>query len=300
MVTLGSTDADSRRARLQAWIREAQTRVEASRTRSPGVDAAFVVQSRDRAVGGNLLACAIAYRLFLWFLPLSLLVAAALGFAQASSTTQPAELADDVGLARSVVTVVADAAAQAEGSRLPLLLAALTGVYLAGSAGAKTIVAVHRFAWGMSPLGARPGPVASLAFTAAAVAVIGFTLGAQALRRASPGVGLTATLAIGLGFAALWLGASVVLPHGDAPWTRLVPGALFLGAGTQLVHLATVYYLAGKLQKSSELYGSLGVAATLLLGLYFLARLIVGAAVLNATLWEQSGRGRHETITPGG
>jgi uncharacterized BrkB/YihY/UPF0761 family membrane protein len=34
-------------------------------------------------------------------------------------------------------------------------------------------------------------------------------------------------------------------------------------------------------------YGALGTAAVLLLGLFFFSRLIVGAAELNATLWER-------------
>jgi hypothetical protein len=89
-------------------------------------------------------------------------------------------------------------------------------------------------------------------------------------------------------YAALWLAISVLLPHGSAPWYRLIPGAVFLGIGTQLLHLVTVYYLAHKIESASELYGGLGVAATLLLGLYLVSRLIVGAAVLNATLWDRS------------
>src|SRR5207249_3962514 len=83
---------------------------------------------------------------------------------------------------------------------------------------------------------------------------------------------------------ALWRAISIALPHGGAPWTRLVPGALFLGAGAELMHLVSVYYLSGKIESSSELYGGLGAAATLLLGLYLVARLIVAAALLNATL----------------
>ena len=34
-------------------------------------------------------------------------------------------------------------------------------------------------------------------------------------------------------------------------------------------------------------YGALGIAAALLLGLFLISRLMVGAAVVNATLWER-------------
>ena len=38
----------------------------------------------------------------------------------------------------------------------------------------------------------------------------------------------------------------------------------------------------------SELYGALGAAASVLLWLYLIGRLVVGSAVLNATLWERN------------
>jgi uncharacterized BrkB/YihY/UPF0761 family membrane protein len=37
-------------------------------------------------------------------------------------------------------------------------------------------------------------------------------------------------------------------------------------------------------------YGALGIAAALLLAFFFLGRLIVGSAVVNATLWERRAR----------
>jgi uncharacterized BrkB/YihY/UPF0761 family membrane protein len=49
----------------------------------------------------------------------------------------------------------------------------------------------------------------------------------------------------------------------------------------------SVYILARRVASASELYGSLGVAAALLLWLYLLGRLVVAAAMLNATLWDR-------------
>jgi len=48
-------------------------------------------------------------------------------------------------------------------------------------------------------------------------------------------------------------------------------------------------------------YGTLGIAAALLLALYVISRLIVGAAVVNATLWERrtrSGRRESHSVAP--
>ncbi len=101
-------------------------------------------------------------------------------------------------------------------------------------------------------------------------------------------MGLVAALAGIVPFAALWWVISWLLPHDRrAPWTALVPGALLMGTGVWLAHLFSVYFLAHRVDKASNLYGSLGVAAALLAWLYLFGRMMVAAAMLNATLWER-------------
>lgn len=58
-------------------------------------------------------------------------------------------------------------------------------------------------------------------------------------------------------------------------------------AGVWLAHLFSVYVLVHRVEKASNLYGSLGVAAALLAWLYVFGRIMVAAAMLNATLWER-------------
>jgi uncharacterized BrkB/YihY/UPF0761 family membrane protein len=90
-----------------------------------------------------------------------------------------------------------------------------------------------------------------------------------------------------LGFFAVWLAVERLLPHEDAPWTALMPGAALFAVGVQLVHLTTALFIAGKVERASETYGSLGVAFTVLFWLYVISRVIVASAMLNAALWEQ-------------
>ena len=61
--------------------------------------------------------------------------------------------------------------------------------------------------------------------------------------------------------------------------------------GHALLQVATVYYFAPKLTRAPALYGSLGSAATLLLWLFLIARILVASAFLNAALWRRSGGG---------
>ena len=49
--------------------------------------------------------------------------------------------------------------------------------------------------------------------------------------------------------AALWLWVSVKLPHRDAPWKALVPGALLVAVGFEVLHVSIVEWLVPKLEK---------------------------------------------------
>ena len=52
----------------------------------------------------------------------------------------------------------------------------------------------------------------------------------------------------------------------------------------------TAYFIVPEAETKQGTYGSLGLAAALLLALFFLSRLVVATAVLNATLWERRSR----------
>lgn len=82
----------------------------------------------------------------------------------------------------------------------------------------------------------------------------------------------------------IWLGVASLLPHGDAHWKALIPGALLVALGVQVIHLGTVLFIAEKIERASETYGSLGVAFTLLFWLFVISRVIVASAMLNAAL----------------
>ena len=99
------------------------------------------------------------------------------------------------------------------------------------------------------------------------------------------GIGLTLVLVLLYSAAAIW--ALDKLPSRAASWRDHVPGAVLLAVGVQLLHLFVVLYLAPKIGRSSQLYGSLGAATVILLWLYLMARLVVAAAFLNAALWER-------------
>jgi uncharacterized BrkB/YihY/UPF0761 family membrane protein len=78
--------------------------------------------------------------------------------------------------------------------------------------------------------------------------------------------------------------------HADARWADLIPGSLFYAIGVTGVLVFNAVVLGSLIQSKTSTYGALGTAATLLFAFFLLGRVIVGAAVLNATLYERRSR----------
>src|SRR5262249_50412330 len=110
-------------------------------------------------------------------------------------------------------------------------------------------------------------------------------------RERSAAAGLIATFGVIVGFTALWLWTTAQLPHRDADWHDLVPGALAVGLGLGILQLAAAYFLGPYALQKQGTYGALGLAAAMLLSLWALGRLLIGGAEINATLWERKQRG---------
>jgi uncharacterized BrkB/YihY/UPF0761 family membrane protein len=120
------------------------------------------------------------------------------------------------------------------------------------------------------------------------LALVATSAGAAWARGHIGALGLVLSLSIiGAYFlAAAWV--FMLLPHPpDATWRAMVPGAILLAISVQALHLATSLYLVPKVERASDFYGPLGIAMGLLAWLYVVGRVIVGAAMLNATLWER-------------
>jgi hypothetical protein len=78
--------------------------------------------------------------------------------------------------------------------------------------------------------------------------------------------------------------------HRDADWTDPVPGAIAVGLGVAILQVVAAYMFGPYTREKQGTDEALGLAAALLLGLWALGRLLVGAAKINAALWERKGR----------
>ena len=88
------------------------------------------------------------------------------------------------------------------------------------------------------------------------------------------------------GGAQEWFGVRADL----ATYGKIVGGGMPIGIVA--VQIFNVLILGQMIKEKSTTYGTLGIAAAILLDLFLIGRVIVGAAVVNAILYERSSRSR--------
>jgi uncharacterized BrkB/YihY/UPF0761 family membrane protein len=266
------------RERLAATVASARTAGE----RHVAIAVPLRAVERNRRVAATVLAGGIAYRLFLWLLPFGLIVGGALGFLNADSTESAVSTG---GIPAAISNAIGDASRAAHSDSWWLLAVGVSGLLWAGYSGAKAMGLVYSLVWDEPP--SKTAPLkGSLAFTGVLLGVWIVVAATWWLREETwPGV-IVAVLCVAP-LAALWLWASLHLPHGDVPWQSLLPGALLVAVGFQVLHQLVVIYLVPELEKSTSLYGSLGAATTVIFFIYLVAVLLVTAPILDRSIHDE-------------
>jgi membrane protein len=231
-------------------------------------------------------------------LPLALLVAVSLGYAAAADSTAPSEIGDSIGIGEAALSSVAESSKLASDKAWAVGIFAVFALIYASVKAVRAVHAVHCLAWK-----GRVEPIAhplrgGLGMVAAVIA-IGLVWAAVGRARAEIGDGaLAIALLAVIPFFAVWLLASMRLPHGDAPSRALVPGALLVAAGLETIQLGTTLVVAKQVERASATYGSLGVAFAILIWLFVVSRIVVGSAMLNAARYESRPRGADPARAP--
>jgi len=288
----------ARKAALEARAKEIAERAEEERRKHESLDLVYEVVERDTEVAGGILSGALAYRLFIWALPLALVLVAGLGFFAGANSESPDKAASSLGLTGLVSSSVS-AAAKGDARwyalivGIPLLLYVTRGLL-------RALIGAHRLAWtDLRATAPRPTATATLRVLGLILCIFLVTVLAAAARAHALWLGVVVSLLLVFPYAAIWLLISLQLPHRDAGWRWLIPGALAFGVGIELVQIFTTFILGPYALNKQGTYGALGTAAALLLGLYFVCRVIMGAAVLNATIWERELRAVERGDPPG-
>ena len=239
----------------------------------------------EQRTGATLLAGGLAYRFFLWLVPFGLTAAAIVSFWVRDSQRSLADAAKSFGLGGVAARSATSAVEEGSNARWFLLIFGVVLMIWAGISAVRALRVAARLAWGVDRQRLRRPVRSSVAFTIICILGLAVSMAASWVRYHSPAWGVLITIADVFIYAPLALFAFARLPRAaDAPWQADAPGALLVGLGMTGVHLFLAYYLAGKLERSPSLYGTLGAATVVMLVLFLIARLIVSALFLNATL----------------
>jgi uncharacterized BrkB/YihY/UPF0761 family membrane protein len=276
-------------ARIVDRVQRTRDQLEARRPTSRLIDAALGAFERDVAAGGGVLAGAVAFRVFLFMIPYVFLVVVIFGLGASASAEDPGRLARDAGIGGLAAKAFDGIGDLSTGQRILSFFVAALALLLATRALLKVLRIVHALVWGT-----RAGkPPSMMRAAGVLVLVVTFALAFAVLlgrlRTESFLEGLVTTLLFATIPVAIWVFVSWYMPHPpDVPWTAMLPGAVWFGLGTEILHLVTVYWIANQVEHKTDTYGAIGFALALLLWAYLLGRLVTSAAVINETLWVKN------------
>jgi uncharacterized BrkB/YihY/UPF0761 family membrane protein len=251
------------------------------------VDVVFATFRRDRQAAGWVMSSALAFRLFLFFLPLMLLTVGVAGFASAVADARSANQA--AGISGSLARQVSTAFHQPGITRWFALLLGLSGVLLAGRSLSRVLYAASAAAWGLPP-GNRArlravGAVAGLVCTIGLIAILINRI------RESLGLGLASVSFVPalVIYAIAWLGISLFLPRGTKDPGALLPGSVLVALAITVMHAVSELYLPDRLDRASQLYGAFGTTVATLGWFFILGRAVIISMELNAAVYDQHG-----------
>src|SRR5262245_42694746 len=158
---------------------------------------------RDGEIGGGIIAGALAYRLFIWLLPLALVAVAGLGLAADAAHESPEEAAADAGLSGLISTSI-QSAAESPKRWYALLIGIPILVYVTRSV-LRALIGAHRLVWSQPRAEtAKPTLTATLRLLGLLLLLPVASGLASALRANSPGVGILGTAFTVLPYAGIW------------------------------------------------------------------------------------------------
>jgi membrane protein len=276
--------------------------VRGRRTAWPWFDHLARAGARYKADGGDRLSAGLTMYAILALLPLLLVSMSILGFVLAHDPQRQQRIFETIsGALPGVGSQLSHALTSVKSTRATTGLIGLAGLLFSGLGGVDALRDALRIMWHQST---DAGNFFKKKLTdAGTVLLIGATLvvsfGVSALATGGAGALLARAgiggavshavlnvLSFGVGVvldAALFLVLFKWLPRVDWPWQRLVRGAVFGGVAFGVLKLAGGWYVGRTATRSTALYGSIGTAVAVLVGLYLVSRVILFTAAWTVT-----------------
>ena len=247
------------------------------------------LQRRYDAIGGPTLAGGVTLYGFLALFALLVLGVAVLGFVSADNSHLAADITRELGLTGDAAKIVTDSVGAAQRSRSLTTVVGVVGIIWLGSSFALVVANAFDAAWHVPGRGWRDR-VRGLGWLLGA-GVLGVTaLGATSLWRLLPGLFAPLVLVTSLaGNAALWMWTSWLLPNRPLiDWRVILVPAVLAALALEVLKVVGAYVVPRYVERSSELYGTIGVVFAILLWLLVLGRVVVYVAVIEAWRGERA------------
>jgi uncharacterized BrkB/YihY/UPF0761 family membrane protein len=290
-------DDSAEGGRVNALVATARERVKAEQARAsellakyedrPIIDVALRTYRRDREVAGTVVGSAIAFRLFLFFVPLLLFFVGLAGFLNAWVDAE--DVSEQAGVTGGLASQMRAAFEQPGSTSWAAVSLGLFGIVTTGRTLSKVMVASSSLAWRLPPrtrasvkvVGGLIGLVAGLGLLAALVSRV----------RAEYGVAVTGVsfLAVFVAYVIGWVAVSMLLPRASHDPGVLLPGAVLVGVTLTGMQAISQLYLPDKLGRASQLYGAVGTTIVTLGWFFFAGRAMVLAMCLDAVIHERFG-----------
>lgn len=253
----------------------------------PLVALAVRIVRRDRESAGTVVGSAVAFRLFLFFVPLLLFLVGLLGIV--ATWVDAEDVHEQTAITGSLADQIDSALSQPGSSRWIATILGLFGMATAGRSLSKVLVSASCLAWRLPVQGK-----ASMRIVGGIVGLVaGVGLVAVIVNRIRADLGLAATglsfLAAVVVYGLAWLALSMILPRATHDPGALLPGAALVGLTIAGMQAISQLYLPNRLGQASELYGAIGSTVVTLGWFFFLGRAMVLAMVLDAVIHEHVG-----------
>lgn len=247
-----------------------------------GFDWLRELQRRYNAISGPTLAGGVTLYGFLALFALLVLGVALLGFISADNSHLAEDIAADLGLTGQAAKMIVDSVNAAQKSRSLATVVGVVGILWLGTSFALVVANAFDAAWRVPGRGLRDRVWGALWLLGAAV-LIGAaglaTAGWDLLPTAFAPLVVVISLAAN---AALWIWTSWLLPNRDVGWRLLIVPALLAAVALEILKVIGAYVVPHYVEKSSELYGTIGIVFAILLWLLILGRVVVYVAVIEA------------------
>jgi uncharacterized BrkB/YihY/UPF0761 family membrane protein len=282
---------------VRALVERSMARVSAGQARvnqlieqyhdRPLLDVGLRIYQRDREGAGTIVGSALAFRLFLFFVPMTLFIVGILGFL--ATWFEADEVNEAAGVTGTLAEQINTALTQPESKRWIATIVGLFGTAWAGRSLSKVMVSASCLAWRLPVttkasarvIGSMMGLVVGIVFV--------WTIVNRIRRDLGLGVVSLSFLAAFAIYAVAWMAMSMLLPRATRDPSALLPGAVLVGAVLAGLQAIAQLYLPDKLDRASALYGAIGTTIVTLGTFFIVGRAMVLGMSLDAVIYERFG-----------